>query len=77
MNSPAIHPKVAASSSGALVSAALVWVIEHYAFHDATPGVLDAAFQVLVPALVALAAGWLTRWEPKQAADDSVKEVAP
>lgn len=77
MNSPVIHPKVAASSSGALVSAALVWVIEHYAFHDATPGVLDAAFQVLVPALVALAAGWLTRWEPKAADDSTAKGVSP
>jgi hypothetical protein len=66
-----IHPKVKAASSGALVSAAVVWAIEHYLFKDATPGVLDGALQVLVPAVVAFVSGWLARWAPKPAADNT------
>lgn len=58
-----LQPKVAAAGSGAGASALLMFAVEHYVFADRAPALVDLALQVLVPALVALAAGWLKREE--------------
>lgn len=76
-----VRPKVAAATTGAAISAALVWAVEHYGFHDAAPAVLDLGLQAVVPSLVAFIAGWAkseeTRWTMSDLQGNTVPPVIP
>lgn len=57
--------KVSAASVGAVLSGLVVWALQTYAFRGDVPLPVDAAVQVLIPAAVALGAGWLAKHTPR------------
>lgn len=59
-----IETKVTAAGAGALVAALVVTLLRHVLGGDVPPAVVDAV-NVLVPAAVAFAAGWLARHTPR------------
>lgn len=60
-----VETKVQAATGAALAAGALIWALETYVFSAALPGVLADLIYWLVPALAALAAGWLAPHTPR------------
>lgn len=64
MSAP-IEYKVSAAAIATAVSGVVVWALQTYAFHGDLPLPVSAFVQTVVPALVALAAGYMAPHTPR------------
>lgn len=55
------EPKVLAATGGAVGTGIAVWVLQTFVFHGTLPVPLSDAVQVVAPAVVAFASGWLAK----------------
>ena len=60
-----VEAKVSAATAAAAVSSLAVWVLQAYVFRGDVPPPVAAAVQVVVPAVITFAVGWLTRHTPR------------
>lgn len=65
MASGPIELKVTSATIATALSGLTVWALRTYVFHDDLPLPVSAAVQILVPAVVAFVAGWVTRHTPR------------
>lgn len=64
----AVETKVKASTTAAAVSGLALWALGRYVFKSAVPDVVASWVYVIVPGLLALAAGYLAPHTPRPAA---------
>lgn len=65
---PPVETKVKAATAGAAVAGLVVWLLEAYVFPGEVPQAVQAVVDVVVPGVVALAAGWWARHTPRPGA---------
>jgi hypothetical protein len=74
MNYP-IETKVSAATIAAAVSGLVLWALQSYVFKGELPAPVAAAVQVIVPAVVTFAAGYLAPHTPRPDLQDGPVDV--
>lgn len=62
-----VETKVTAASLAAAVSGAIVWALSTFVFHGVVPEGVQTIIDIVIPAGLAFASGWVAKHTPRQA----------